>query len=327
VQTDNMFNRNISDIKRKEFFILPGLRFSTNKFSLDYSEYINEPGINELLPQTTFYSQLYSSVGNPDLKASRGHNFYFSYYDYKTEKMLNTNIYASITTYDNSEFSERTVTDQGATISKSVNKDGKYYLYCGINVGKGFKKIKDWQLKLNSRANMNFDHDFFQINNLQGYQNRANISFNQQFTLSRANKFEISPSYSVSPNITTYQNVTYNTLKYITQSLAVPVTFRAIKHYTMEANYTYNYNPLVSAGFQRSSNLLNLAVARQFQYRDRGEIRLSVYDLFDQNISSYRYASGNIVDDYQNQLLKRYFLLTYAYRFNTTITAKTPAKK
>jgi hypothetical protein len=327
MQTDNMFNRNFADINRNEFYVLPGLRFNTDKFSLDYNESINQPGINQLLPQTMFYSQLYSAVGNPDLKPSRMHNLYFSYYTYKTEKMLNTNVYVSMIGYENSTFTERIVSNQGATIAKPVNKDGMYSMYGGINIGKGFKKMKEWQIKSNSRFNVNFSHDFFQVNNLEGYQNRTYLNFYQQFTLNWKNKFELTPSYNVSPTITSYQNLTYNTLKYVTQSLDVPVLIRMIKHYTIEANYNFNYNPLVSSGFQRSSNLLNIAIARQFQYRDRGEIRLSCYDLFDQNVSSFRGANANSISDYQYQILKRYFLFTYAYRFNTTVTAKTPAKK
>ncbi|MBW4891720.1 outer membrane beta-barrel protein [Mucilaginibacter sp. HMF5004] len=327
MQTNNKFNRNIADINRRSLYLLPAFRFNTESFSVDYSEYVDQPSINDLLPQTTVYSQLYSRVGNPDLQATRTHNIYFSYYKYQTEKMLNTNFYASISVYENSIFNERTVSPVGATVSKNVNKDGRYYTYAGMSIGKSYKKINDWQFKFNSRVSINLDHDFFQVNNLQGYQNRLYLSYNQQFTLNWNNKFDITPTYSISPNITSYQNVTYNTLKYVTQSLDVPISIRAIKHMTIEGNYNFNYNPLVSSGFQKSSNLLNFAIARQFQYRDRGEIRLSVYDLLNQNISSYRYADGNSVTDYQSQILKRYFLLSYTYRIAATVTAKKPVKK
>jgi hypothetical protein len=111
-------------------------------------------------------------------------------------------------------------------------------------------------------------------------------------------------------------------LSYITQSIDIPIVIRWIKHTTIEANYNYRYNPLVGAGYPTSSNILNIAVARQIQKRDRGEIRLSCYDLFDQNINVNRYANGNAVTETQSQIVKRYFLLSYAYRFSSTVTAK-----
>ncbi len=182
-------------------------------------------------------------------------------------------------------------------------------------------------MRLSTNLNINYNHNFFQVNNQQGYSNSASFYVNSQASIDWNNKISINPSYNISPQITTYQGVDYNSVKYVPQSLDVPVIVRWPKRFTFEANYTYNYNPLVAKGFQKSSNLLNLAFAHQFQYRDRGEIRISCYDIFDQNVSNYRYAGGNYITDSQSQILKRYFLLSYSYRFSTVITAKkTPPK-
>ncbi|RYE20625.1 MAG: TonB-dependent receptor, partial [Sphingobacteriaceae bacterium] len=322
VQIDNHFNRSFPDINQRNIYLLPALRFYNAKLSVNYSSRIRQPSISDLLPQTTFYSQLYSSVGNPDLKPTRSHNLNLSYYTYKSEKLINTNIYSGLTLEENSIFTQRTVSSEGATIARPVNKNGRYNTYLGANFGKGFKKFHNWQIRLNSRLSGGLDHNFFQVNNKEGYQNTSYLNFNQQFSINYNNKLDINPSYNLSPNITSYQNVEYNSVKYVTQSLDVPIVVRWPKHVVIEANYTYTYNPLVAAGFQRSINLLNLSVARLIQKRDRGEIKLSCYDLLNQNISAYRYATANTTVDAQNQILKRYLLLTYAYRFNKTITKK-----
>jgi len=160
------------------------------------------------------------------------------------------------------------------------------------------------------------------VNSQEGYQNTLSFSANQQVYANYNNKFEITPSYTVSPSITTYQNVSYSQINYITQRLDVPVVLRWPKRFSIETEYTYTYNPLVAPGFQRSINLLNIALARQIQKKDRGELRISCYDLFDQNVSTYRYPSGNSVTDVESQIVKRYFLFTYSYRFNSTVTKK-----
>jgi hypothetical protein len=301
---------------------LPALRFYNAKLSVNYSSSISQPSINDLLPQTTFYSQLYSSVGNPDLKPTRSHNLNLSYYTYKSEKLINTNIYSGFNLDENSIFTQRTVSSEGATIARPVNKNGRYNTYIGANFGKGFKKFHNWQIRLNSRLSGGLDHNFFQVNNKEGYQNTSYFNFNQQFSINYNNKVDINPSYNLTPNITSYQHLKYSSVKYVTQSLDVPVVIRWPKRIVVEANYTYTYNPLVATGFQRSINLLNLSVARLIQKRDRGEIKLSCYDLLDQNINVYRYATANTTIDAQNQILKRYLLLTYAYRFNKTTIKK-----
>lgn len=152
MQTDNQFNRGFLDIDRRNIYLLPALRFYNAKLSVNYSSSIRQPSINDLLRQTTFYSQLYSSVGNPDLKPTRFHGLNVNYYNYKNEKLLNTNIYNSFTLDENSLFTERTVISKGATIARPVNKNGRYNTYLGASVGKGFKKFRKWQIRLNSRC-------------------------------------------------------------------------------------------------------------------------------------------------------------------------------
>jgi len=322
MQTNNVFNKNFGDIDRRDFFLLPSIQFSVNNFSFNYDESVYQPSINDLSPIVTVYSQLYSSTGNPGLQPSRSRNLSLNYSNYIAEKQLSTTFRLSGTLYENSTFPERNVSNQGVTFSKPVNKNGNYYAYGYGYLSKGFKKTHNVTLRLSTNINVNYNHNFFQVNNQQGYSNNASISVNSQASIDWNNKININPSYNISPRITTYQGVDYNSVKYVPQTLDVPVIVRWPKRFTFEANYTYNYNPLVATGFQKSSNLLNLALAHQFQYRDRGEIRVSCYDIFDQNVSNFRYAGGNYVTDSQSQILKRYFLLSYSYRFSTVISAK-----
>jgi hypothetical protein len=327
MQTNNVFNKNFADIDRRDFFLLPSVQFSVNNFSFNYDESVYQPSISDLSPIVTVYSQLYSATGNPDLQPSRSHNLSFSYSNYIAEKQLSTNFRLSGTLYENSTFSERTVSSQGVTFARPVNKTGNYYAYGYANISKAFKKTHNVILRLSTNININYNHNFFEVNNQQGYSNSASFNVNSQASIDWNNKIDINPSYNISPRITTYQGVDYNTVKYVPQSLDVPVIVRWPKRFTFEANYTYNYNPLVATGFQKNSNLLNLAVAHQFQYRDRGEIRISCYDIFDQNVSNGRYAGGNYISDVQSQILKRYFLLSYSYRFSSVIPVKKPAAK
>jgi len=322
MQTYNQFNKNIPDINRFNTYVLPNISYQSPKFSASYNQNINQPSINDLLPYTTFSSQLYSSIGNPNLKPTRTHNLNTNYYTNTAETMVSTSIYINGQYVENSVFRETNVNSQGATLAKPVNKTGSYSLTGGGYLSKGFKKIGQWQTRVSTSVYGSNYHSFFQVNNSEGFQNSYSISLNQSLYANWNNKFEINPSYNISPSITSYQNLAYNTVNYVTQNLNVPVTLKWIKHTTIESSYIYRYNPLVAAGFQKSINIFNFSLARQIQYRDRGEIKVSVYDLFDQNVSEYRYASGNSVTDQQQKILKRYFLLTYAYRFTSTTTKK-----
>jgi hypothetical protein len=322
MQVYNQFHKNVADINRFETYLLPSFDMSISNLSLSYSQSVSQPSINDMVPYTTVYNLLNSFVGNPDLLPTRNHNLNASYYYNKSESQLSGSLYSYYSFNENSVFRESTYNNQGGSFQKPVNKTGSYNYYISASISKGFKKFNNWQIRVSDRLSDNGSHNFFQVNAQRGFQNSSSISFNQAVYLNYNNKFEINPSYTISPSITSYQDVAYNTVKYVNQNLSVPITVKGIKHYVIESTYSYAYNPLVSAGFRKSSNVLNISFARLFQYRDRAEIRLSVYDLFDQNVSAYRFVSGNYIVDQQTQILQRYFLLTYTWRFVSTVTKK-----
>ena len=322
MQTYNRFNKGFPDINRFNTYLLPAISFSNSVFSLSYDASIRQPDINSMRPDTTVYNQLSSSAGNPMLKPTRSHSLNVGLYLNKTERMLSTNINGYFSFDENSIFSQRQISSQGISFSRPINKTGSYYTSITGTESKGFKKFDNWQIRLTDRLTMGYQHNFFQVNGQEGFQNTLSGVFSQQVFANWNNKFEINPTYTISPSFTSYQDVNYKNIRYATQSLYIPTVIKMVKHMTFEANYSYKYNPQVAPGQQRSSNVLNLSIARQFQFRDRGEIKISCFDLFDQSIDSYRYVGGNYLYDIQQQILRRYFLLSYSYRFTSTTTKK-----
>jgi hypothetical protein len=322
MQTYNRFNKGFPDINRFSTYLLPALSFSNSKFSVSYDVSVRQPDINSMRPDTTVYNQLSSSAGNPLLKPTRSHSLNVGLYLNKSERMLSTNINGYFSIDENSIFSQRQISSQGISFSRPINKTGSYYSSVTGTESKSFKKFDAWQIRLTDRLTMGYQHNFFQVNGQEGFQNTLSGVFSQQVFANWNNKFEINPTYTISPSFTSYQDVNYKNIRYATQSLYIPTVIKMVKHMTFEANYSYKYNPQVTPGQQRSSNVLNLSVARQFQFRDRGEIKISCFDLFDQSIDSYRYVGGNYLYDIQQQILRRYFLLSYSYRFSSTTTKK-----
>jgi hypothetical protein len=52
------------------------------------------------------------------------------------------------------------------------------------------------------------------------------------------------------------------------------------------------------------------------QKKDRGQLKLSVYDLLNQNISVNRYGNLNATITNEQQILRRYVMLNYQYKFS-----------
>jgi hypothetical protein len=63
--------------------------------------------------------------------------------------------------------------------------------------------------------------------------------------------------------------------------------------------------------------LLNVGFAKQFLKNKAAELRLTVYDLLNQNVAIQRTVNENYVQDIQTKTLTRYVLLTFTYNLRS----------
>ena len=107
------------------------------------------------------------------------------------------------------------------------------------------------------------------------------------------------------------QNNNYYTHMY---SVDATYTFPFGLVFTSECDYTANSG--LTDGFNQNYLMWNAAVAKQLFKSKKGEIRLSVFDLLNQNISQTRNVYENVIEDVQTTVLNRFFMLSFTYNIN-----------
>jgi hypothetical protein len=68
-----------------------------------------------------------------------------------------------------------------------------------------------------------------------------------------------------------------------------------------------------------------MAIAKKILKGQKGEVRLSVFDLLDQNQSISRNVTETYFEDVTTKVLKQYFMLTFTY--NLKNFGKAPARQ
>jgi hypothetical protein len=71
----------------------------------------------------------------------------------------------------------------------------------------------------------------------------------------------------------------------------------------------------------------NAGASFLFLKQDKGQLKLSAYDVLNQNVSSYRYTYENAISDSQNMTLRRYFMVSFIYTLRTFSGAKVEPKQ
>ncbi len=71
----------------------------------------------------------------------------------------------------------------------------------------------------------------------------------------------------------------------------------------------------------------NAGVNYLFLKGEKGQLKLSVFDLLNRNISVYRYTTENSIFDSQTTTLQRYFMLSFIYNIRTLVPGKIGGKE
>ncbi|RKR82545.1 outer membrane receptor protein involved in Fe transport [Mucilaginibacter gracilis] len=328
-QINNQFNRNIADLDQNYFDLLPNARFSfgtytKGNYSVSYTRTVGQVNIGDLIPYSVIFSPLFTVTGNPNLNRSHNNNFGISFNTYRQQSQTSYSINGNLSIEEDGVYRRRTLDAAGAETSTPINQNGRYSSNIYAFISKRFKKSNDWQLSLSTNVGLNQSHNFFEINHQDGYQNNYGVNFSQHLSLNGKDIITLDPSYGLNQSISSYTGVQYNNIHTTTFNFDTPYTIYWPKRTNISGTYTYTYNPLVPAGYQKSSNLLNVSIAREFLKKDRAEIKLACYDILNQAINSTRFVNENIINDTQSQIINRYFLLTLRWKFNT---AKADEKK
>jgi hypothetical protein len=309
--------------------ILPSAQFQY-KFSqkknlrFNYRTGNNAPSIDQLQDVINNSNSLQLSTGNPDLKQDFQQNIFLRYSSVNTEKsnsffaliggnysdnyIGNSTLIANQdTTVYNDIFLQR-----GSQIIRPVNLDGYYSLRSFINYTFPIKKIKT---NLSVNLSGNYNNVPGMINTKINYAKTATGGLGLVFSSNISEKFDFSLSSNSSySNIQNTLQTTSNTT-YYSQISRLKITANPWKGLIVQSEYTNTYYAGLTSAFNQSISLWNAAVGYKFLKNKQAELRLTVYDLLNQNNSVSRTNTDSYIQDSQTNVLNRYYMVTFTYNF------------
>ncbi|MDR0415601.1 MAG: outer membrane beta-barrel protein [Prevotellaceae bacterium] len=199
----------------------------------------------------------------------------------------------------------------GAQFSSPVNVNGNWRTWAQVNVGLPIALIKS-NLNLSLRGEYSNAPGF-----VNGEKNVAKTySVNQGVVLSSniSEKLDFTLSY----------NLTYNDTKNTLQSRKDNAYFRQVASWRVYAEFWKGIAPQLVANYSLYSGLsesynqeylrIDASLGKKFLKNNQGELRLTVYDLLNQNKNVNRSITPNYIEDATSNVLTRYFLVTFIYR-------------
>ncbi|HJU45861.1 MAG TPA: outer membrane beta-barrel family protein [Chitinophagaceae bacterium] len=295
----------------------------------NYDGRTSQPNVTQLQDVTDYSDPLNIRQGNPSLKQSFNHSFRLMYNSFNIETMRNVFLtFNAAFTQNNISNSVITVvpgmtlppgvpdsTPAGAQITRPVNLNGNYNMSMAFNYSLPLKKPKS---NLNLGGNLthnqsvNLQNDGKTGASIKNFNKNYALTGTVRWTTNLSKDFDVNFTSGSTYNIAKYSVQSTQSGNYFMQSLGTEFTYYTANGWIVSTDFDYKYYGR-GAGFNTSVPLLNASVAKQLFKNKAGEIRLSIYDLLNQNVSITRNITENYIQDVTNKVLTRYALLTFTY--------------
>jgi hypothetical protein len=287
-----------------------------------YRTFTQAPSVAQLQHVTDNSNPLLLTTGNPDLVQSYSHTLLARYAltapdQARSMFLLLSGTYtlhyianASIIPARDTVLSDGATLAQGTQLTYPVNLNGYWNVRSFFTYGLPFDLLSS---TLNLNSGITFARTPGLVNKVLSVSNSvspslgfvigSNISEDFDFTISYAGNYTIGRN-SIQPSTNS---------NYYSHTASVKWVWTFWKGIVLNNQVSNALTSGLAEGFDQNIILWNLSLAKKFFADDRGELKAGVVDLLGQNKSVNRSLTSAYVDDTRNEVLTRYFLLTFTY--------------
>ncbi len=316
-----------SSVRKTFFNVLPSATINysysdQSNLRVSYRTSTRAPSINQLQNVVENSNPLLLSTGNPTLKQSFSHSLMSRYSITSAERSQSTFLLLALT-YTGDYIATASLAaardtigiggvplSRGTQLSYPTNLDGYWNMRTFFTHGFPLEFVAS---NLNLNAGYTYARTPGLVNNVRNVSNSSALSGGLVLSSNISEEFDFTLSYNGTYNIArnSLQTTLNNTYFSHTASLRLNLTSTDGLVFRNEI-----FNSLYSGlgtGYNQNYVLWNMSIAQKMFESKRGELKFGVTDLLDQNTSVNRNVTETYVEDLQNQVLGRYFLLQFTY--------------
>ena len=311
---------------------LPEASFSYNftgskRLRFSYQKRLKNPTVEKLQSVVDNSDPMNVSTGNPLLEPEKEHAIKLNYrsFDYDTQEMFFVSLSADMT---NNKISNQTIVAASDTIIDGINlRNGARYV-SPINID-GYRSANfnlvysfPWDLiqtniTLNTRGRITRNTGMTNAIKNVTYDNSAGQELKLSSNISERVDFLLSAK-STHHWVTNEQQPDFNG-NYFDHDLDLKATVEPLKRWLVSTTFSgkiYNGDEdLVND----NSYYWNASVSKKMFKNGQGELKLSAFDILNQNKSFSRRVSESYIQTSRTQVIPRFFMVSFIYRLRTSM--------
>jgi len=311
---------NNQQINRSYTHLLPVLRFnyefsSVRRLNFDYTSNVQEPSLLQLQPLVDNRDPLNIYQGNPDLKPSNRHRASLRFSSFNPINNFGFFSFLSADLVRNAITNAVNIDDQLIRTISPVNVGQTMSIRANLNVNLSFPVIKS---RLSAGSTLSHSQNVNILNNVEQQIRNNILSGNTRLSFRPTDDFEVGLTASVNQQLTAYE---FRTLEqaFLNQTYGSDLTWTFLRNFRIGSNFSYQIYQGRTAEFDRNIPMLDVFLAGSFLRGNAGELRLSGFNVLNQNLGVTQNVDANFIQRQVTNSLGRYFLLTFTYSLNQAL--------
>ncbi|HWJ30678.1 MAG TPA: outer membrane beta-barrel protein, partial [Flavisolibacter sp.] len=294
-------------------FALLIYQLNQNKsLQLNYRGQSRQPTALQLQDITDVTNYPFIERGNPNLKQEFIHHLMLIYNSFNVATYNSFFAYLSLD-QTNHKISNSITQSSGEQLIVPINVKGAYNINGTISFGLPFQKMQSGSFSTSTQ--INYGRNF---NLLNGIVNSVN-------TINGSEEVQVAYNFNEHLDMKGQINWMFNSLRIADNQRGInnfwegehflQVNWKTSSGFMFSTTGSYHIFPEGERSYNQGYLIWNISLSKKLLKDRRGTLTFLAHDLLNQNQNIYRRVFNNYIENVQTTTLKRYFLLSFSYRF------------
>ncbi|MBZ9777347.1 outer membrane beta-barrel protein [Psychroflexus sp. CAK8W] len=318
LRTENLIQNVEFNNDFNNLFASANLRYEferSKRISIYYRNSNNIPSIQQLQPVRIQTDPLNFIEGNPNLKPSFNQNVNISFNNFDFKSRSGYGFYMSYG-YVQDQVVSVSVTDEDLLRTTTFdNISGGQDANASFYYSKQFKAENKDTYRLRGNLSGQYAKTLGFTNGQQFESENYVVSPGLGLTYEKGEVITLNPTVGIDYNLRKYNINANRNEEFTNLNFSLEATTYWPKNVVFGNDITYFKYGNVAADFRSTSLQWNMSLGYQL-LKDNATLKFKVYDLLDQNIGTRRQTGDDFVQDTDQLILERYFMLSFTYKFS-----------
>ena len=302
-------------IDRSFLRLLPAMFFdyefaTSRNMNLSYTTQLQEPSLEQLQPAVDNSDPLNTYTGNPNLKPEYVHNLngHFMLFD----QFSFTSFFANFDAYYTKDriTNASTIDSLFRRNTQPINVDRDIVLRGGLSFGTPLRFIK---MNVRMGVNSSWNRGILYVNEVENNMTNWRNSFKLSFDNRKKDFVDLTIGGKLSYNRTDYSISESLNQNFVERNLFADLVVTPTEKWEISSGFDYTVYSGETFGGQEAVPIWKGELRRYILKNNRGQIRLTAFDLLNRNIGINRSSLLNYVQEERVRSLGRYVMLSFAY--------------